>query len=429
MHSYKSVGWSTFVNRRQFLYQALSVSAVAVGAGYATLDMVRRSGPDWTRLQADQGRKAAEKALKNAPPMDEAMVRYQAPLPEASTGPSTKAHARPAESMQVTGPAVDTPQQPIGTQPEPAVAQSDSAKVSPAVSEAGPKASPLADVSSAEAKPVVKKSAAADIVARSEPEVLDESAVTVKAPDYVAEAKDHEEKVRQKVQHFEYDFSDDVFITGEEYQTLVSILERLNRVQSYVGHGNFNVLSFDSMLRYARYQSRIGDFPQVELDYMEKLFYDDVSRLGFFGERVVKQLTHVVQESDIEKIPGTGHYLFKGHSHAFYDKVRNKVGDSLVLTSGIRGIVKQYHLFMAKVVQAEGNLSRASRSLAPPGHSYHAIGDFDVGRVGGGLSNFTSEFAETDEFKRLQDLGFVQIRYTTDNDFGVRYEPWHIRVV
>ena len=100
-----------------------------------------------------------------------------------------------------------------------------------------------------------------------------------------------------------------------------------------------------------------------------------------------------------------------------------------MLTSGVRGVVKQYHLFMAKAVQSEGNLSRASRSLAPPGHSFHAIGDFDVGRVNGGLSNFTSDFAQTDEFKRLQDLGFVKIRYTTDNEYGVRYEPWHIRVV
>jgi len=415
------------VNRRQFLYQALSVSAVAVGAGYATLDMARRSGPEWTRIQADQARKAAEKALKNAPPMDEAMVRHRAPAPQVATGPSTRAHARPAESMQVAGPAVDTPDQPIAIQPEPKVAQSDPTKTTSSKPDVVAENTPPVDIAG-QPEPSVQD-AAADIVARSKLQILDESAATVDAPEYVAEAKDHEEKVRQKVQHFEYDFSDDVFITGDEYQTLVSILERLNRVQAYVGHGNFNVLSFDSMLRYARYQSRIGDFSQAELDYMEKLFYDDVSRLGFFGERVVKQLTHVVKDADIEKIPGTGHYLFKGHSLAFYDKVRGKVGDSLVLTSGIRGIVKQYHLFMAKVVQAEGNLSRASRSLAPPGHSYHAIGDFDVGRVGGGLSNFTSDFAQTDEFKRLQDLGFVQIRYTTDNDFGVRYEPWHIRVV
>ena len=45
-----------------------------------------------------------------------------------------------------------------------------------------------------------------------------------------------------------------------------------------------------------------------------------------------------------------------------------------------------------------------------------------------GYRNFSDDFAETDVYKRLQDLGFVEIRYTTDNNFGVRYEPWHIQV-
>ncbi len=402
------------MNRRQFLYQALSVSAVAVGAGYATLDMVRRSGPEWVQSQSEKAHKAAEKALKHSPPTDEAMVRraYTAPQPSVDI---PREFARPAESLVTGGPAVDTPNQPINPLPDaegqsmPKQVASVADPVKPANAETG--------------------EGVASTIGSANDAQLEESSVTVEAPDYVAEAESQEEKVRQKVQHFEYDFSDDIFISDQEYQLLVSILERLNRVQAYVGHGNFNVLSFDSMLRYARFQSRIGEFTEAELQYMEKLFYDDVSRLGFFGERVVGKLNHQVKDADIEKIPGTGHYLFKGHSQAFYDKVRSKVGDSLVLTSGIRGVVKQYHLFMAKVVQAEGNLSRASRSLAPPGHSYHAIGDFDVGRVGGGLSNFTADFAATDEFKRLQDLGFVQIRYTTDNDFGVRYEPWHIRVV
>lgn len=404
------------MNRRQFLYQTLSLSAVAVGAGYATLDMIRRSGagPEWMPSPAENARKAAEKALKHAPPVDEAMVRraYTAPQPSVEL---PREFARPAESLVSGGPGTDTPNHPIHSGDEAKLAQTRTSQ---------PRAN-----SATQPEPALQVADGGAQAAPTDDALLEESAATVEAPAYVAEAQDEDEKVRQKVQHFEYDFSDDVFITEQEFQLLVAILERLNRVQAYVGHGNFNVLSFDDMLRYARYQSRIGEFTETELQYMEKLFYDDVSRLGFFGERVVPKLNHQVKEADIEKIPGTGHYLFKGHSQAFYEKVRSKVGGSLVLTSGIRGVVKQYHLFMAKVVQAEGNLSRASRSLAPPGHSYHAIGDFDVGRVGGGLSNFTAEFAATDEFKRLQDLGFVQIRYTTDNDFGVRYEPWHIRVV
>ncbi|HKI73197.1 MAG TPA: D-alanyl-D-alanine carboxypeptidase family protein, partial [Pseudomonadales bacterium] len=80
-------------------------------------------------------------------------------------------------------------------------------------------------------------------------------------------------------------------------------------------------------------------------------------------------------------------------------------------------------------IQAKGNLSRASRSLAPPGHSYHGVGDFDVGKVGYGLRNFTSDFARTDEYKSLLELGYVTMRYPQYNLMGVRYEPWHIKVV
>lgn len=393
------------MNRRQFLYQALSVSAVAAGTGYATLDMVRRASPDWEPDQAEQARKAAQKALASGPSADEGGRLLNAPRRPA--GNSTA--AQPATSVEDVA-AGRSPVETGGERWQSTLARQEAAQ------------SGLTDIPVGESP----SGAQGDAVALAR---VEESDVEVQAPTYVEESGDEAQKVRQKVEHFEYDFSDDVFIADRERTLLVSALERMNRVQAYVGHGNFNVLSFDDMLSYARYQARIGEFPTAELDYLEQLFYDDVRELGFFGERVINNLTHSYADNDIEKIAGTGHYLLRGQSEVFYDKVRDQVGDSLILTSGVRGVVKQYHLFMAKVVQAEGNISRASRSLAPPGHSYHAIGDFDVGRVGGGMSNFTSEFAETDEYKRLQDLGFVQIRYTADNEFGVRYEPWHIRVV
>jgi LAS superfamily LD-carboxypeptidase LdcB len=52
-----------------------------------------------------------------------------------------------------------------------------------------------------------------------------------------------------------------------------------------------------------------------------------------------------------------------------------------------------------------------------------------VGQRGWGPRNFTPDFAATDVFKRLQDLGYVSMRYPEDNQLGVRYEPWHIKVV
>ena len=130
-----------------------------------------------------------------------------------------------------------------------------------------------------------------------------------------------------------------------------------------------------------------------------------------------------------EKIQRTGHYLYRGKSEELYNQLKKDLGPTIVLTSGIRSVVKQTHLFLAKTIQSKGNLSKASRSLAPPGHSYHGVGDFDVGKIGFGRKNFTEAFAGTSEFKRLVELGYVDIRYPRDNMFGVRYEPWHIKVV
>jgi len=91
--------------------------------------------------------------------------------------------------------------------------------------------------------------------------------------------------------------------------------------------------------------------------------------------------------------------------------------------------VKQLQLFLSKLDLSNGNLSLASRSLAPPGHSYHGIGDFDVGKKGFGKRNFTADFAMTEEYNKLIKLKYVDLRYTENNQVGVRYEPWHIKVV
>jgi LAS superfamily LD-carboxypeptidase LdcB len=75
------------------------------------------------------------------------------------------------------------------------------------------------------------------------------------------------------------------------------------------------------------------------------------------------------------------------------------LGNKVILTSGIRSIIKQLTLFLNKAYKNNGNISLASRSLAPPGYSYHAIGDFDVGQVGFGVANFTEKFTTTKVFK------------------------------
>lgn len=220
-----------------------------------------------------------------------------------------------------------------------------------------------------------------------------------------------------------------IVIPENEKAAFTSALARLARLQSYVGYGNFNVIGWDQSLRMARNRDRVGAFTQSELDFIERLFFTNAATLGFYGDKVVTRLSSTIEKKDVIKIAGSGHYLFKGHAADTYRRIRKDVGESIVLTSGIRGIVKQIFLFLNKAAEVNGNLSVASYSLAPLGHSYHALGDFDVGKKGWGHKNFSADFAGTDEFKRLVDLGYLDIRYPQDNPFGVRYEPWHIKVV
>src|SRR5690606_16601570 len=133
--------------------------------------------------------------------------------------------------------------------------------------------------------------------------------------------------------------------------------------------------------------------------------------LGFFGEKVFHSFTSQIKNSEVQKISYTGHYLRRGRAIEMYDRMVKDVGSSLILTSGVRGLAKQFHLFLQKAAVAEWNFSLASRSLAPPGYSFHGQNDFDIGRKGGGLANFSDSFSQTEEFKKLIDLGYVDIRY------------------
>jgi len=220
----------------------------------------------------------------------------------------------------------------------------------------------------------------------------------------------------------------DAVINGQVKATLTSVNNRIMNVRRVVGFGNFNVLSFDDMLKYARRYSRIGEFSAGELALIESIFYEDASRYGFYGEKPLSDITQRIDRREVVKIPRTGHFLFAGEPQELYKKVRKQIGGNITLTSGVRSVVKQMQLFISKADRSDGNLSLASRSLAPPGYSFHGVGDFDVGIAGWGARNFTDDFATTDEFKRLLDLGYIDIRYPEDNRLGVRFEPWHIKV-
>jgi len=254
-----------------------------------------------------------------------------------------------------------------------------------------------------------------------QPSIKSPNQVTHHAPKTIA-------KINKSID-FAHDYDDDIYVTDYEKPLLRSAYKRLQRVQQTIGFGHFNLVSFDQAINYSKRYSDIGEFTPQELDFIEKVFFTDASQYGFYGEKVNDKLTDQFKKSDTVKIPMSGHYILKSDSLAYYEKLKRDVGGSIILTSGIRSNVKQLYLFLAKAVRVKGNLSRASRSLAPPGYSYHGIGDFDVGRVGWGAKNFTDDFASTEEFKRMQDLGYIAIRYDLGNELGVRFEPWHIKVV
>ncbi len=231
-----------------------------------------------------------------------------------------------------------------------------------------------------------------------------------------------------KVRNPDIAFADDVYLDESEQQLLSAVLHRLERLRGQVGDGNFTTLAFDEAVNIATRQVSIGRFSEQELTFMEMIYGRDAKDYGFYGAKQVTSLTQRIIPSATIKIPHSGNYLFKGESLEKYGKIRMALGEEVILTSGIRGIVKQFYLFLGKTHRHGGNLSLASRSLAPPGYSYHGIGDFDIGQKGFGKQNFTEQFVSTPVYRCLTERGYIDNRYWRDNLLGVRYEPWHIKL-
>lgn len=205
-----------------------------------------------------------------------------------------------------------------------------------------------------------------------------------------------------------------------------TLLDKLNTVQNHVGYVRFNTISFDEMLKIAAHCKK--SLTPYEVGYIETIFYGDPRRYGFYGERTVPRLTAITPEKDLVYIKKSGHFLLRGAATEKYTTIKKLIGDELILTSGVRAPVKQLHLFLKKMVSEGGDLRLTSTSIAPPGFTFHSVGDFDIGKVGYGYGNFSPKFQETDVFKKLYDGGYITIRYTHGNPYGVRYEPWHIKV-
>ncbi|MCG6893080.1 MAG: M15 family metallopeptidase [Desulfobacteraceae bacterium] len=232
----------------------------------------------------------------------------------------------------------------------------------------------------------------------------------------------------QKMRRFDRCHPGDVFLDPRDMPLLHTSLQRLRRLERTVGHGNFYLLGFDDALKIAKNYVSVGAFEAEEIVFMERLFYEDGRQYGFLGEKPLKSLTDRVRMDRVVKIPHSGNYLYQGRPVRLLRRICREVGEEAVLTSGIRSVIKQFILFLNKTRKTDGNLSQASRSLAPPGYSFHGVGDFDVGQRGYGAANFTERFTETRVFNKLKRLGYLRLRYRRGNLLGVRFEPWHIKV-
>jgi len=221
----------------------------------------------------------------------------------------------------------------------------------------------------------------------------------------------------------------DIYLSKEEWELLVSVNARLKRVKRYVGFANFNLLSFKDTLFYARNYRKIGAFTKKEIVLMDKLFHEDQSQYGFYGSKTCENINNKISRKDVKKIPYTGHFLFNGKAQSDYESLKKDVGDTIILTSGVRNVVKQLSLYINKIYNCRGNITKASISIAPPAYSYHTISDFDVGIKGWGYKNFTADFASTYEFSKMQKLDYIGMRYNKNNKDGVRFEPWHVEVI
>ena len=231
-----------------------------------------------------------------------------------------------------------------------------------------------------------------------------------------------------RMANFDKSLPGDIILPKKERAILKSTLKKLRRVQRTVGYGNFCVLSFDDVLIFGRNYSSIGRFSKQEIEFMDRLFHFDAHKYGFYGEKPENKLTASITRKNLVKIPRTGNFLYRGEPHTKYLEIRKELGKKVYLTSGVRGIPKQFILFLSKAEVNGGNLSLASRSLAPPGYSYHGVGDFDVGEKGLGAANFSARFAKTKTCTKLREYGYLQLRYPENNMLGVRFEPWHIKV-
>ena len=74
--------------------------------------------------------------------------------------------------------------------------------------------------------------------------------------------------------------TNDIYLLRDEWVLLTSVNSRLKRVKRHVGFANFNLISLHDVLFYARNYSQIGTFTKKEIAFIDKLFYEDPTKIG-----------------------------------------------------------------------------------------------------------------------------------------------------
>jgi len=223
-------------------------------------------------------------------------------------------------------------------------------------------------------------------------------------------------------------FENDQFLNPLELELAREVVERLRDVEAFVGHGRFTTLNFEAVFKHsAGLASR--RLTVADIRFLRDIFNRSSESLGFNGPRISNQFLAGHAQEALIFYPKYGEYLLSGDAIEQFERLEAEFGSSVMLTSGYRGHPKQMLLYLEKVVEAQGNLSLASRNRAPAGYSFHFIGDFDVGDVALGEQSFSRRFLKTSIYQSMVRAGWVKWRYPSHNLLGVRFEPWHIASV
>ena len=131
-----------------------------------------------------------------------------------------------------------------------------------------------------------------------------------------------------KIRDFDRTYADDYLLAEPRLELLTTTAARLERAVRVIGHGHFNLVSFDDLLRYATRYAEIGVFTPAEVEFLEEIFHADAELYGFFGQKVLHEQTARFAQRDVERIASTGHYLLRGEPLERYEKIRKDLGET-----------------------------------------------------------------------------------------------------